>query len=325
MKATFFSLSAVVIWLALGIAPVLAQTTYPNKPIRMIVAFPPGGGTDINARLIGASLQASLGQPVVIENRPGANGLIGTAMLAKSLPDGYTLSMGAGGPLTINHQAMKNVPYDPLKDLAPVAMVSAHVLALVVHPSFPANSVQELIAVIKPKPDGYSYGSSAIASPHHLTMELFQSLTGSHMTHIPYKGSGDAIRDLVAGQVRIAFETVSVILPHVNAGRLRMLAVTSKERSKLAPNVPTMTEMGFPGFESFSWYGVVAPVGTPKPIIGTLNTEIGKALLSPEVRDKLALLGAEPLPGTPEDMDSFMKAEIAKWGRVIRDVKITLD
>ena len=324
MNANILRLTA-AFCMALGVAPVWAQTSYPNKPIRMIVAFPPGGGTDINARLIGASLQASLGQTVVIENRPGANGLIGTAALAKSPPDGYTLSMGAGGPLTINHQVMKNVPYDPLKDLASVATVSRHVLALVVHPSFPAHTVQELIAVIKPKPDGYSYASSAIASPHHLTMELFQSLTGTHMVHVPYKGSGDAIKDLVAGQVRVAFETVSVILPHVNAGRLRVLAVTSKQRTSLAPDAPTMVEAGFRGFESFSWYGVVAPAGTPRPIINTLNAGINKALASADVRAKLSQLGAEPLVGTPEDMDAFMRAEIAKWGKVIRDVKITLD
>lgn len=324
MKTNAIRLAA-VLCLALGIAPAWAQTAYPNKPIHMVVAFPPGGGTDINARLIGAQLQASLGQTVVIENRPGANGLIGTTMVAKSPPDGYTLSMGAGGPLTINHQVMKNVPLDPLRDLAPVATVSAHVLALVVHPSLPVNTVQELIAMIKPKPDGYSYASSAIASPHHLTMELFQSLTGTHMVHIPYKGSGDAIKDLVAGQVRIAFETVSVILPHVNAGRLRVLAVTSKQRTSLVPNAPTMIEAGFPGFESFSWYGVVAPAGTPKAIINLLNSEIRKALGTAEVRARISQLGAEPLVGTPEDMDAFMRVEIAKWGKVIRDVKITLD
>ena len=324
MKTNAIRLAA-VLCLALGIAPVLAQTAYPNRPIRMVVAFPPGGGTDINARLIGAQLQASLGQTVVIENRPGANGLIGTTMVAKSPADGYTLSMGAGGPLTINHQVMKNVPLDPLKDLASVATVSRHVLALVVHPSFPVSTVQELIAAIKPKPDGYSYASSAIASPHHLTMELFQSLTGTHMVHIPYKGSGDAIKDLVAGQVRIAFETVSVILPHVNAGRLRVLAVTSRQRTSLAPNAPTMVEAGFPGFESFSWYGVVAPAGTPKAIINVLNSEIRKALGTAEVRARITQLGAEPLIGTPEDMDAFMRAEIAKWGKVIRDVKITMD
>ncbi|MCC6472142.1 MAG: tripartite tricarboxylate transporter substrate binding protein [Burkholderiales bacterium] len=323
MKTVSCSLAAV--WLICALAPAAAQAPYPNKPIRMVVAFPPGGGTDINARLIGASLQASLGQPVVIENRPGANGLVGTTQVAKSPADGYTLSMGAGGPLTINHQVMKNVPLDPLRDLAPVATVSAHVLSLVVHPSFPAHSVKELIDIVKARRDGYSYASAAIASPHHLTMELFQSLSGTHMVHVPYKGSGDAIKDLVAGQVRIAFETVSVILPHVNAGRLRMLAVTSRQRSSLAPQVPSMTESGFPGFESFSWYGVVAPAGTPRPIINTLNAEIRKALTTAEVRGRLSQLGAEPLSGTPDDMEKFMRDEIAKWGRVIRDVNITVD
>jgi tripartite-type tricarboxylate transporter receptor subunit TctC len=323
MKTTAFAL-LIMSWLALGIAPAAAQS-YPAKPIRMIIGFPPGGGTDIAGRLIGASLQTALAQAVVIENRPGANGLIAMDMLAKSAPDGYTISMGAGGPLTINPLIMKNVPYDPIKDIASVGMVSANVLALLVHPSFPAKSVQELIAQLKAKPDGYNYASSSIGSPHHLTMELFKSLTGTRAVHVPYKGSADVVKDMIGGQVLLAFETLSVVLPHTNAGRLRLIAVTSAKRSQLAPDAPTVAESGLPGFESFSWYGVIAPAGVPAPIIGRLNGEIRKALTTADVRHKLTELGAEPLGGTAEEMNAFIRAEIAKWGRVIKEARISLD
>jgi tripartite-type tricarboxylate transporter receptor subunit TctC len=323
MKAMALLLS-MAIWLALGVAPASAQP-YPNKPIRMIIGFPPGGGTDIAGRLVGGALQSALAQPVVIENRPGANGLIAMDLLAKSPPDGYTISMGAGGPLTINPLIMKNVPYDPIKDIASVGMVSANVLALLVHPSLPAKSVQELIALLKAKPDGYSYASSSIGSPHHLTMELFKSLTGTRAIHVPYKGSADVVKDMIGGQVLLAFETLSVVLPHVNAGRLRLIAVTSAKRSQLASGAPTVAESGLPGFQSFSWYGVIAPAGTPASIIERLNGEIRKAVATPEVRQKLAELGAEPLGGTAAEMDVFIRAELAKWGRVIKDAGIKLD
>jgi len=323
MKTTMFVL-LMTVWLALGNVPAGAQS-YPTKPIRMIVGYGPGGGTDTAARLIAGSLQSALGQPVVVENRPGANGLIGMDMLVKASPDGYTISMGAGGPLTINPLIMKNVTFDPIKDIASVGMVCANVMGLIVHPSFPANSVQELIALLKAKPDGHTYASSSIGSPHHVTMELFKSLTGTQVIHVPYKGSADVVKDMIGGQVLLAFETLSVALPQINAGRLRLIAVTSAKRSQLAPNAPTVAESGLPGFQSFSWYGAIAPAGTPTAIIDKLNGEIRRALTTPEVRQKLFELGAEPLGGTPEDMAAFIRAEIAKLGRVIKEAKITLD
>jgi tripartite-type tricarboxylate transporter receptor subunit TctC len=323
MKVTVFALLTAVS-LVLGIVPAAAQT-YPTKPIRMIIGYAPGGGTDIAGRLIGMSLQTALGQPVVIENRPGANGIIAMDMLIKSPPDGYTISMGAGGPLTINPVIMKKLSYDPTKDITSVGMVSANVLALIVHPSFPAQSVQELIALLKAKPGGYSYASSSIGSPHHLTTELFQLLTGTQINHIPYKGSADVVKDMIGGQVLLAFETLSVALPAINSGRLRLLAVTSAKRSLIAPNAPTVAESGLPGFESFSWYGVIAPVGTPTAILNKLNGEIRKALTTSEVRQKLFELGAEPLGGSPEDMNAFIRAEMEKWGRVNKQAKVTLD
>jgi tripartite-type tricarboxylate transporter receptor subunit TctC len=323
MKAIVFVLS-MAMWLALGITPATAQN-YPTKPIRMIIGYAPGGGTDVAGRLIGMSLQTALGQPVVIENRPGANGIIAMDMLIKSPPDGYTISMGAGGPLTINPVIMKKLSYEPTKDITSVGMVCANVLGLIVHPSYPAQSVQELIAMLKAKPGGFSYASSSIGSPHHLTMELFQLLTGTQINHIPYKGSADVVKDMIGGQVLFGFETLSVALPAINAGRLRLLAVTSLKRSSIAPNAPTVAESGLPGFESFSWYGVIAPLGTPEPIVNKLNGEIRKALTVPEVRQKLADLGAEPHGGSPEDMSTFIRAEMEKWGRVNQQAKVTLD
>ena len=307
-------------------AVVQAQApSYPDRPVRVIVPFPPGGGTDIAGRLIGGWFQEALGQTFVIENRPGASGNIGSAAIARSPPDGYTLGMGSGGTLTINHQVMKNVPYDPLKDLAPVGMVAANVLALVVHPSAPAKSVKELIALLKTKPDGYSYSTPALGSPHHLSTEMFKSMTGTKMIHVGYKGSAPAINDLVGGHVQVAFETFPAVLSLVKAGRLRMLAVTSSKRSPALPDVPTIAEEGVPGFESFSWYGVVAPAGTPRPIVDKLNAEIRKALDAPDVQRRLHEMGADPLGGTPAQMDAFIRAEIAKWGKVVKELGITVE
>ena len=307
---------------ALSAVPVsgLAQEqSYPNKPIKIIVPYAVGGGTDIAARLIGARIQEELGQSVIIENKPGASGSIGTDIVAKAAPDGYVLSMASGSTMTINPYMIK-VPYDPVRDFAPVGMVTATVLALVVHPSVQARSVNELIAYLKMNPDGYSYSSPGSGTPHYLTAELFKSLTGTKMTHVPYKGSGQALNDLIGGQVQLAFDTISVVLPHVKAGRLRMIATTDAKRTADLPEVPTVAESGLPGFESFSWYGVVAPAGTPKPIIDKLNAAIRKGLENPDVLKRLDDLGATPVSGTPKQMGEFIHTETLKWVKVIKEL-----
>lgn len=295
---------------------VAGQGIYPDRPIRIIVPFAPGGGTDISARLIAGPMQAALGQPVVVENRPGASGSIGTVAVAKAAPDGYTLTMGSGGTMTINPQ-MVDVPYDPAKDFTPVGMVAINVLAFVVNPAFPPKSVSEVIAALKATPGGYSYSSPGSGTPHQLTMELFATQTGTKLVHVPYKGSGQAINDLVGGQVQMAFETISPVMQHIKAGKLRAIATTGLQRSAELPDVPTIAESGFPGFESFSWYGLLAPAGTPKPVVERLNAELRKALAAPEIRQRLIDMGATPAPGSSEQMTLHIKAETAKWGRVI--------
>lgn len=298
---------------------------YPTRPIRIIVPFATGGGSDIAARLIGAELQTRLGQPVIVDNRPGASGVIGTAAVAKAAPDGYTLTMGSGGTTTINPQMMK-VGYDPIADLAPVGLVAANVLALVVPPSLPAKSMKELVTLLRANPGKFSYSSPGTGTPHQLAMELFKKRTGSFVVHVPYKGSGQAIADLLAGHVHLAFETISAVMPHIKAGRLRALATSGRERSDQLPDVPTVAESGLAGFEAFSWYGLLAPAGTPKLVIDKLNAAMRAALDSSEVRSKLDAMGATAMRGrSSEDMRTFMRDETAKWGKLITDLKLQPD
>lgn len=304
--------------------PALAQN-YPNKPIKFITPYPPGGTTDILARLMGPSLQASLGQPMVIESRAGAGGNVGTDFVAKAPPDGYTILSGASGPLSINVTLFKNLPYDPTKDLAPIIHVASVPLILVVHPSFPAKSLKEFLEVLRAKPDGYSFASAGNGTPQHLSAELFKTTTNTKMVHVPYKGSGPAVNDLIGGQVPIAFESMIAVLQYVKSGRLRALAVTGPKRSPLLPDVPTVAEAGVPGYESLAWYGVMAPGGTPKPIIDRLNGAMGKALDTPELKQRLLELGSDNVHGTPEQFGAFIKSEIAKWGKVVKESGATVD
>ncbi|MFL6623439.1 MAG: Bug family tripartite tricarboxylate transporter substrate binding protein [Sulfurifustis sp.] len=291
---------------------------YPSKPIKLIVPFPAGGTTDILARVIGQELTKAWGQQVIVENRPGAGGNIGADVVAKSTPDGYTLLMGTVGTHGINVSLYKKMPYDAVKDFAPITLVAAVPNLLVVHPSVPVKSVKELIDYAKANPGKLSFASSGNGTSIHLSGELFKSMTGVEMTHVPYKGSAPAITDLLGGQVNLMFDNMPSILPHVKNGKLRALAVTSAKRSPAIPDAPTIAESGVPGYEASSWFGVLAPGGTPKPIVTKLNKEIVRILHSPEIKERLSGQGAEPVGNTPEQFAAHIKAEIDKWAKVVK-------
>jgi len=295
-----------------------AQAAYPNKPVRIITPYPPGGPTEILARLLGAKLQDRFGQPFVIESRAGAGGNVGTDYVAKSPPDGYTLLMGASGPLSINVTLFSSLPYDPTRDLAAVVLVASVPLVLTVNAAVPATTVKELMDLLRAKPDALSYASAGNGSPQHLSAELFKEMTGLRIVHVPYKGSGPAINDLIAGQVQLSFESMIGILPHLHGKRVRALAVTSERRSRMLPDVPTLAEAGVPGYQSIAWYGIMAPGATPKEIIARLNREMGAVLDQPDIKGRLEELGSPPVHGTPEEFSAFIRAEIAKWGRVVK-------
>ncbi|HEV8520566.1 MAG TPA: tripartite tricarboxylate transporter substrate binding protein [Burkholderiales bacterium] len=302
----------------------LAQT-YPAKPIRFYTPYPPGGTTDILARLIGAKLYESWGQPVIVDAKPGAGGNIGTDFVAKSPADGYTILMGASGPLAINVSLFSKLPYDPVKDLAPVILTASVPLILVTHPSLPAKNVKEFIALMKSRPGQFNYASAGPGSPQHLTAEMFKFMAKVDMAHIPYKGSGPAIVDLVGGQIPFAFESMIPVLPHVKAGKLRALAVTSAKPSPVLPEIPTVAESGVPGFESIAWYGVVAPAGTPRDIIAKLNAEMARILNLPDIKQRLIEMGSPPVAGTPDQFGALIKSEIVKWGKVVKQAHVSLD
>jgi tripartite-type tricarboxylate transporter receptor subunit TctC len=292
---------------------------YPSHPIRMVVPFSAGAGvTDIMARLVGQHLSASLGQPVVIENRPGAGGIPGTEAVSKAAPDGYTLLM-TNVALVVNSYLYSKLPYDPEKDFTPVTLVNTAPLMLVVHPTVAAKSVKELIAYAKAHPGELSFGSGGVGSTPHLSGELFKSLSGIDVLHVPYKGGAPALNDLIGGQLSFMVENMPGTMPFVRSGKLRALAVTSARRSPLEPGLPTMAEAGVPGYEVVGWNGIVAVKGTPPEIVARLHTEVAKILRAPEVRERLAALGAEPVGNTPDEFGAFIKTEMARWGKIIRE------
>src|SRR5215470_3069100 len=295
----------------------LAQD-YPDKPIRIVVPFAPGGSTDVLARLVGQKLGERWGQPVLVENRPGAGGNIGAEQIAKSAPDGYSLLLG-GVPHAISASLYSKLPYDLARDLAAVAEIASFPSAIVLHPSLPAHSVKELIALARSRPGQLSFGSAGVGSPNHLALELFDTMAGVSMTHVPYKGSGQLIGDLLAGQVQLASMGTPVALPHIQSGKLRAIAVTGATRSSLLPDVPTVSEAGLPGFEVTSWYGVFGPAGLPAHIVAKLNSEIGTAVTTPGVKERLAALGAEPSVKSPDEFGRYVRQEIAKWAKVVKD------
>jgi len=298
---------------------------YPTKPIRIVVPFPAGGTTDVLARAAAQKLTESLGQPVVVDNRPGAGGNIGAELVAKSAPDGYTLLMGTVGTHAINPSLYPKMPYDHVRDFAPIILVAGVPNVLVVNPSLPVNSVQELIAYAKANPGKLNFASSGNGTSIHLSAELFKTMAGVQMTHVPYKGSAPALQDLVGGQVQLMFDNLPSSLALIKAGKLKALAVTSKTRAPALPEVPTMAESGLPGFEASSWFGLLGPAGTPQPAITKVNAEIAKWLATPEAKEKLIAQGANVAGGTPEDFARHIAAETAKWQKVVKDSGAKID
>jgi tripartite-type tricarboxylate transporter receptor subunit TctC len=289
---------------------------YPNRPIRMLVGFAPGGGTDTTARALTPELTKRLGQQVIVDNRPGAAGNIATDIITKAPADGYTILMGTIAALAINPTLYGNLPFNPLTDLAPVTQAVDSTNILVVHPSVQAKSVKELIALSKTR--SLNGGSSGIGGAGHLALELFNVMAGTKITHVPYKGGGPAIVDLVGGQINLIFATAASAMPHVQSGRIRALAVTTSKRSKLVPELPTVSEAGLPGFEANNWYGVVVPAKTPKPIIDRLHKEFTAVLKMPEIQEVLFKQGLDAAPNTPAAFGAYIKAETAKWAKVIK-------
>jgi tripartite-type tricarboxylate transporter receptor subunit TctC len=305
--------------LAIGVlvAASAAAQDYPAKPIRIIVPFAAGGPADIYARFIGQRLSEALGQPVVIEDRPGAGSVIGTDAVAKSAPDGYTLLM-MSNTHTVNESLIPNKPYQLMRDFVPVAPVNYSDLVLVVHPSVPANSLKELLDLAKAKPKGLNYASSGPGTPYHMAGELFKAMAGVDIVHVPYKGSSGARTDVLGGQVQMMFDAITTMAPNVRGGKLKGLGTTGKTRSSVLPEVPTVSEAGVPGYEAVIWLGVMAPAGTPKPIVDKLNAEITKIVMRPDVRESWSKQGAEPMAMTPAEFTRFMNEDIEKWAKVVK-------
>jgi tripartite-type tricarboxylate transporter receptor subunit TctC len=298
---------------------------YPNKPIKYVVPFPAGGTTDTLARIISTKLTDALGQPVIIENRGGAGGNIGSDVVAKSAPDGYTILGGTISSHAINVSLYANMPYDPVRDFVPITLIGTNANVLIVHPSNPANSVAELIAYAKANPGKVAFASAGSGTSQHLSGELFKSLAKIDITHIPYKGSAPAITDLMGGQVTMMFDTLIVAAPQIKAGKVKALAVTSSKRVAGFDQIPTMIEGGVAGYEVVSWQGIFAPAKTPPEIVRRLNTEIVKIINMPDVRERFAGLGLEPAGNSSEDFAAFQKAEIAKWAKVVKEGGVKVD
>jgi tripartite-type tricarboxylate transporter receptor subunit TctC len=296
----------------------VAAQSYPTKPIRIIVGQTAGGVSDLIARLVAQRLTEAFKQSAVVENRAGAAGGIGTEMAVKAAPDGYTLLLSSAGPIVINPGLYPKLGYDPIRDLAPIAFIASSPLVLVLHPSVPAKTVKELVALAQAQPDKLSYGSGGSGSPPHLTAELFKTMTGAKMTHIPFKGSAPSVIALVGGQVDLSFSTVAITLPQMKAGRIRALAVTSPTRHPAVPHLPTMAEAGLPGFESQQWFALFGPAALSKDIIARLNTEVGRWLETPEVRTRLSAEGAEPGRLTLDQFAAFIRTDAARWMKVIK-------
>ena len=298
-----------------------ACAAYPERPIRFVVPYGAGGPGDTVARVVGTGLAKRLGQPVVIDIRPGAATIVGTEIVARAPGDGYSI-LTISTTHAVNPALYKKLPYDPVRDFAPVTLMAATPFMLCVNPKLSANSVRDLVTLAKAKSGGIAYGSGGTGSSLHLTAELFSSRAGIQMLHVPYKGAGPAFIDLISGQVQVVFSSTVSSLPHMKTGRVRVLAVTSLKRSPAASDVPTLAESGFPGFESSSWFGVLAPARTPPSIVLKLQQEIAETLKTPDVNEVLAGLGADPGGMSPDDFGKYFRAEIAKWGKVVRDAKI---
>ncbi len=320
------SLPGLVAWVLAGVAgavaPVAAQT-YPTKTIRIIVGYAPGGTTDIIARLIAPRLSASLGQPVVVENRPGAAGNVGADVVAKSAPDGHTLQLGTAGNMTINPSLYANMPVDTIKDFQAISMIAALPNLMVVNPAVPAKTVQEFVAWAKARPGKVFFASSGTGNSPHITAELFNLATGLAMVHVPYRGSGPALTDLIGGQgVQVMFDNMPSAIGFARAGSLRALAVTGSARSPAAPELPTVRESGYPDVEVLAWFGLFAPAHTPRPVIDRLHREVVAALRTPELQKQLAELGAQPVGNTPDEFAKVVEDDVKRWARVVKAANI---
>ena len=298
---------------------------YPNKPVRWVVPFPPGGSADIMGRMIGQDLAKTLGQQVVIENRAGASAIVGSEYVAKSPADGYTLLQANVSQMTIHPSLYPKLPYDPLKDFAPVTVLGVVTSVVVTTPALPVKSIQDLVALARKRPGLLNFTSSGAGASTHLTGELLKQRAGIAMTHISYKGSGPALTDVMAGFVEVMFENLPSALPFINAGKLQVLAVTGKDRSPVLKTVPTLAESGFPGFDMVSWQALVAPANTPKPVIDKLNAEVARVLRTPEMKEKMIGLGTEVVANTPEQFAQYLREEMAKWSKIVKDAGIKLE
>ncbi len=299
--------------------PAAAADPYPNKPIRLIVPYAAGGGTDVMARAFAQRLASALSVQIVVENRNGAGGNIAASAVAKAPPDGYTLFFGATGPLAVNPALYEKLPFDPVKDFAPIGLVGSMPLFLTVPASMPVKSVKDLVALAKAKPGQLNYASAGIGGTTHLAMEVLKSETGANLTHVPYKGTAAGVADMLGGNIQVIFDAWTSTSPHVESGKLKYLAVSTTARSALAPQVPTMTESGFPGFNVFVWYGLLAPAGTPTEVVDKLGRETLKVMAQPELKEAFARLGMEPMSGGPEPFAAFIRSETVKWAKIVRD------
>ena len=298
---------------------------YPVKTIKVVVPWPPGQATDLAARIVAQKLQEALGQPVIVENKPGAGGAIGTEAVAKAAPDGYTLLAASSGPISIMPNLQK-IPYDPLKDLAPISLIGAAPFALVVHPSFPAANAKEFVALLRANPDKYTFSSSGTGATAHLFSELFNSMAQVKARHVPYKGSAPALTDLMGGQISYTIETVAATVGHIKSGRLKALGVTTARRSSALPDVPSLAEAaGIPGYDAAAWVGYAAPAGTPRAITTRLAAEIQKAMQTADLKERYLALGLEPVSNTPDEMAALMKHEQERYGTIIRNAGIKIE
>ena len=325
MNFAHIALHCIVGTLALCAAPLVLAQTYPTKSIRCVVPYPPGGPTDIIGRAIAQKLAESLGQPVIIDNRGGAAGTIGSEQVARSPADGYTLLWGTPGTHGIAPSIYPKLGYDPVKDFAPITLIALGTNLMVVHPSVPARSVQEFVALAKSRPGKLNFGSSGNGATSHMAGEMLKVMAGIDMVHVPFKGAAPAIVALMGGEVDMAILDTPPLLPQIRAGKLRVLAVASERRSRVLPQVPTLAESGLPGYHASSWHGLFAPAGTPREIVARLHTEVAQIVRLPDITERLSAQGVEPVANTPEQFAEFIKAEITRWSRVVKASRAKID
>jgi tripartite-type tricarboxylate transporter receptor subunit TctC len=316
-SATLLALLALPLAILVGPAPAHAQA-FPNKPVRLVVPFPPGGPLDTVGRALAQKLTEAWGQSVIVDNRPGAGGNIGADLVAKAAPDGYTVVMGALSTHAVNPSLYAKMPYDAIKDFAPITLVAITPNVLVVNPSLPVNSVRELVAYAKANPGKLAFGSGSNGSAGHLAGELFKADTGTDLLHVPFKGAAPAMQALLSGDIQLMFDNLASASAQVKAGKLKALAVTTARRSPLAPDLPTMAESGVPGFDISTWFGLLAPAGTPPDVVARWNAEVGRILRTPDMRERLTAMGAEAAPDTPAEFAQFIASEAAKYARIVK-------